>query len=98
MVRVAESVPATPYILWSLRVQGPLQKTMSRRERMVMVDPRGSGMVLLTLRAANEVRPPQFGKADGTIDAEMLAIALRLSDSGSGNLIRAGSETVTKSH
>jgi len=49
--------------------------TMSRRERMVMVDPRGTGMVLITLRTADEVRAPQFGKADGTIDPEMLAIA-----------------------
>jgi DNA end-binding protein Ku len=48
--------------------------TMSRRERMVMVDPRGTGMVLITLPAAGEVRAPQFAKADGAIDAEMLAI------------------------
>src|ERR1700730_3742393 len=48
---------------------------MSRRERMVMVDPRGTGMVLITLRAAEEVRVPQFIKSDGAIDAEMLAIA-----------------------
>jgi hypothetical protein len=32
--------------------------TMSRRERMVMVEPHGSGMVLITLRAADEVRGP----------------------------------------
>ena len=49
--------------------------TMSRRERMVMVDPRGTGMVLITLRAADEVRVPQFSKFDAAIDAEMLAIA-----------------------
>src|SRR5438105_5986827 len=49
--------------------------TMSRRERMVMVDPRGTGMVLITLRAADEVRMLQFTKSDGAIDAEMLAIA-----------------------
>ena len=49
--------------------------TMSRRERMVMVEPRGTGMVLVTLRAADEVRSPQFATAGGTIDAEMLAIA-----------------------
>jgi DNA end-binding protein Ku len=49
--------------------------TMSRCERMVMVDPRGSGMVLITLRAAEEVRVPQFSKSDAAIDAEMLAIA-----------------------
>ena len=48
---------------------------MSRRERMVMVEPRGTGMVLITLRAADEVRTPQFSEADGAIDAEMLAIA-----------------------
>jgi len=42
--------------------------TISRRQRMVVVDPRGSGMVLITLRAAEEVRAPQCGKADGTLD------------------------------
>ena len=49
--------------------------TMSRREPMVMVEPRGTGMVLITLRAAEEVRAPQFASSDGVIDAEMLAIA-----------------------
>ena len=49
--------------------------TMSRRERMVVVDPRGTGMVLITLRAADEVRVPQFTKSDDAIDAEMLVIA-----------------------
>ena len=32
-------------------------------------------MVLMTLRAADEVRAPQFAEAGGAIDAEMLAIA-----------------------
>jgi DNA end-binding protein Ku len=49
--------------------------TLNRRERMVMVEPHGSGMVLITLRASDEVRAPQFTSADGAIDAEMLAIA-----------------------
>jgi len=49
--------------------------TLSRRERMVMVEPRGTGMGLITLRAADEVRLPHFTGADGAIDAEMLAIA-----------------------
>jgi len=49
--------------------------TMSRRERMIMIEPRSTGMVLITLRAADEVRAPQFSVADGAIDAEMLAIA-----------------------
>ena len=49
--------------------------TMSRRERVVMVEPRGAGMMLMTLRAAEEVRAPQFSQANGAIDAGMLAIA-----------------------
>src|SRR5947207_3071322 len=44
--------------------------TLSRRERVVMVEPRGTGMVLVTLRAADEVRAPQFATPDGAIDAE----------------------------
>src|SRR5439155_9812002 len=49
--------------------------TLSRRERMVMVEPRGTGMVLITLRVTEEVRSPQFAVADGAVDPEMLAIA-----------------------
>jgi DNA end-binding protein Ku len=49
--------------------------TLSRRERIVMVEPRGTGMALFTLRAAGEVRAPQFGSAEGDLDAEMVAIA-----------------------
>src|SRR6266849_1876730 len=56
-------------------MRGSSESDASRRERMVVVDPRGTGMVLITLRAAEEVRVPQFTKSDGTIDAEMLAIA-----------------------
>jgi DNA end-binding protein Ku len=52
---------------------GPL--TLSRRERAVMVEPRGSGMALFTLRAAEEVRPAQFDPAEREVDAEMVAIA-----------------------
>jgi len=49
--------------------------TLSRRERMVMVEPRGTGTALFTLRAADEVRPAQFGSAEGELDADMVAIA-----------------------
>jgi non-homologous end joining protein Ku len=42
---------------------------------MVMVEPRGTGMALFTLRVAAEVRASQFGGADGDLDAEMVAIA-----------------------
>src|SRR6202040_2610278 len=49
--------------------------TLTRRERMVVVEPRGTGMALFTLRAAEEVRAAQFGMAEGELDAEMVAIA-----------------------
>src|SRR5207245_5428630 len=49
--------------------------TLSRRERMVVVESRGTGMALFTLRAADEVRGSQFGSTEGDLDAEMVAIA-----------------------
>jgi DNA end-binding protein Ku len=49
--------------------------TLSRRERVVMVEPRGTGMGLFTLRAADEVRVAQFASAEGDVDTEMVAIA-----------------------
>jgi DNA end-binding protein Ku len=49
--------------------------TLSRRERMVVVEPRGIGMALFTLCAAEEVRASQFGIAEDELDAEMVAIA-----------------------
>ena len=49
--------------------------TLGRRERMVLVEPRGPGMALFTLRAADEVRTAQFGDDKGDLDAEMVAIA-----------------------
>src|SRR5260221_14637374 len=49
--------------------------TLSRRERMVLVEPRGAGMALITLRAAEEVRPVQFDDLDGEVDPELVAIA-----------------------
>ena len=49
--------------------------TLSRRERMVAVEPRGTGMALFMLRAADEVRAAQFGDVERDLDAEMVAIA-----------------------
>jgi DNA end-binding protein Ku len=49
--------------------------TLSRRERAVMIEPQGTGMVLFTLRAADELRASQFSSAEGELDAEMVAIA-----------------------
>ena len=59
--------------------------TLSQRERMAMVEPRGSGMALFTLRAAAEVRAPQFGSAEGDLDAEMVAIAGAIIRQRTGN-------------
>jgi DNA end-binding protein Ku len=69
-----EAIPVIGAAMADARVVGIGRLTMSRRERMVMVEPRGAGMVLITLRAAEEVRAPKFTKADGAIDAEMSAI------------------------
>ena len=49
--------------------------TLSRRERMVLVEPRGAGMALITLRAAEEVRTAEFGHLDGELEPEAVAIA-----------------------
>src|SRR5437762_9596333 len=58
---------------------------LSRRERMVMVEPRGTGMARFTLRAAGEVRAPQFGSAESDLDAEMVAIAGTIIRQRTGN-------------
>jgi DNA end-binding protein Ku len=49
--------------------------TLSRRERIVAVEPRGAGMALFMLRAADEVRAAQFGGVERDLNAEMVAIA-----------------------
>ena len=49
--------------------------TLSRRERAVLVEPRGAGLVLITLRAADEVRAAEFDEAGSETDAEMVEIA-----------------------
>ncbi len=49
---------------------------LSSRERLVLVEPRGAGLLMSTLHSADEVRPAEFGKAaKGEIDADMVAIA-----------------------
>jgi len=79
-------------------VVGMGRLTLSRRERMVMVEPRGSGMTLFTLRAAEEVRAAQFGSAEGDLDVEMVAITRAISDSAPGDSTRAGTATAIKRH
>src|SRR4029077_1549376 len=56
---------------------------------MVMVEPRVTGVALFTLRAAGEVRAPQFGSAEGDLDTEMGAIAGGIIRQRPGNLARS---------
>lgn len=48
---------------------------MSNRERTVMIEPRGGGMLMRLLRTADEVRRPEFGEGGGTADPDMVAVA-----------------------
>ena len=48
---------------------------LSSRERMVLVEPLGGGMLMRTLRSTNEVRRPEFGDAEGHADPDMVAVA-----------------------
>jgi DNA end-binding protein Ku len=59
--------------------------TMSGRERLVLVEPRDSGLVMSTVRSADEVRQAEFGSApEGEIDPDMVAIAETIIDRRSG--------------
>lgn len=49
--------------------------TLARRERQVLVRPRDGGMVLITLRASDEVRAAEFGDVADDADPEMVDIA-----------------------
>lgn len=49
---------------------------LSSRKRLVLVEPRGSGLLMSTLHSTDEVRQAEFGAtAKGEIDADMVAIA-----------------------
>ena len=48
---------------------------LSSRERMVLVEPLGGGMLMRTLRSTNEVRQPEFGDAGDHADPDMVAVA-----------------------
>jgi DNA end-binding protein Ku len=48
---------------------------LSSRERQVLVEPLGGGMLMRTLRSSNEVRKPEFGDADDNADPDMVAVA-----------------------
>jgi DNA end-binding protein Ku len=60
--------------------------TISSRERPVLVEPRGAGLVMSTMRSADEVRPAEFGgPAKGDIDADMVGIAETIIERRSGS-------------
>jgi DNA end-binding protein Ku len=65
--------------------------TISSRERQVLVEPRGAGLLMSTVRSADEVRPAEFGSpAKGEIDADMVAIAESIIERRSGAFDPAG--------
>jgi DNA end-binding protein Ku len=57
---------------------------LSSRERQVLVEPRDGGMLMRTLRSANEVRPAEFGDANGQADPEMVAVATTIIERRAG--------------
>jgi len=50
-----------------------------------MIEPRDTGMVLITLRASEEVRAPFFATAGTDIDADMVAVASMIIKRRSGH-------------
>ena len=60
--------------------------TISSRERPVLAGPRGAGLVMSTLRSADEVRPAEFGPlAKDEADPDMIAIAETIIERRSGS-------------
>ncbi|HEV2187284.1 MAG TPA: Ku protein [Stellaceae bacterium] len=57
---------------------------LASRERMVLVEPHGGGMLMRTLRSAEEVRRPEFGEGGGHADADMVAVAKTIIERRSG--------------
>src|SRR5215471_10616969 len=49
--------------------------TIASRERLVLIEPRGAGLLMWTLHSADEVRAAEFDKAGDEVDSDMLAIA-----------------------
>src|SRR6185312_3343490 len=59
--------------------------TLSRRERLVMLEPRDAGMVAVTLRASEEVRATSFPKSDVASDPDKVAVASMIIKRRSGH-------------
>jgi DNA end-binding protein Ku len=48
---------------------------IANRERQVLIEPRGAGLLMSTLRASEEVRAAEFDKEGGEVDPELVALA-----------------------
>jgi DNA end-binding protein Ku len=59
--------------------------TMARRERMVLIELRDSGMLLITLRSADEVRRADFASMAADTDPDMVAVAETIIKRRTGN-------------
>jgi DNA end-binding protein Ku len=71
--------------------------TISCRERPVLVEPRGAGLVMSTLLSADEVRPAEFGAtAKSAIHSDMVAIPEAIIGRRSGAFHRRASETAIR--
>jgi DNA end-binding protein Ku len=57
---------------------------LSTREHPVAVEPHGGGLLLTTLRAANEVRQPETGEDDEDVNDEAVSLASMIIDKRSG--------------
>jgi DNA end-binding protein Ku len=58
---------------------------LANRERLVLVEPRGGGLLMSTLRASDEVRTAELGdKQDGEVDPELVALATTIIERKAG--------------
>ena len=58
---------------------------LANRERLVLVEPRGGGLLMSTLRASDEVRTAELGdKQDGEVDPELVALAATIIERKAG--------------
>jgi DNA end-binding protein Ku len=70
---------------------------ISSRERLVLVEPRGPGLLMSVLRSADEVREAEFGTtAKGEVDADMVAVAETIMERRKAPSIRRRFATATR--
>jgi DNA end-binding protein Ku len=58
------------------RLVGIGRVTIASRKRLVLLDPHDGGLLIFTLRSAEEVRAAEFGeRSTGAVDPDMVAVA-----------------------